>query len=691
MLVDHQPRRGLKWKMAIVSLPSLLLLTLLVGFFPGGCLSRFDSNQTGVNAREPGVSAAFPEDIKVVVLDAARTKGGRGDTAPAYLAARELRFRGYSGDVLLNVSDAQGDRILSLLSTDYLLKSTQSPGSARLTIEDGIEVLRSYIDAEAAKLPARPDLAFGFALRPSEISQPSDILGARYSVFLGVFNLRQIATSNNQKNRLVAEGRSYELPDAGLGPRDLGHYSNSFVSHTGRLTSRQRKEALLASLGHDSEIYQKLLSSRPELNKLIKRNERLKEFFQQQLAGSVDQEGKAGSTQKETIESAVGYGLGLSTVWPQFFDYLNAAQNVLLDQDCQPRQEARSLVMFYPTVFEAETQVQFMKNVQKTIRCPQSFELVDLTADEFSWQSKAGGFQLVMTGNLPHESFTYLLASSDYPSIVSGDNSVADAINLGIPFVMTTVEWNAFSQKGVGAFINHVAQSLSIQPEFVLSLGRLFDSKTPGYLLRSFLYEKHPDQTKLLFDEVKSRSSAGALLDSVMKIIAQVKEQPESNNFFEVFENPLYVPRSRWSELLNPKTALSFEPVVVSEKITSERASGHVDSPYQSDEALLDLEVKVLPEKLFNRQGIQLNGYYQFILTLDGQIFASKERVPHHILADRAPVAAAGEVSVQSGKVNYCNGFSKSYTGQSKSHLAQFPARLKELGHQVPFSTCEKK
>lgn len=157
------------------------------------CQSRFNNELRSAPSGGEGPQAQgspFPAEIRRVVFDAARTKGGRGDTAPAYLAAREFRFRGFQGEVILDISDPQGDRILSLLSTDYLHKSVTDPQARRLVIEDNIEVVRSCLGPASATAGPRPDLAFGFALRPSEIREPDSIQGARISVLLGVFNLR---------------------------------------------------------------------------------------------------------------------------------------------------------------------------------------------------------------------------------------------------------------------------------------------------------------------------------------------------------------------------------------------------------------------------------------------------------------------------------------------------------------------
>lgn len=654
------------------------------------CQTRFSNELRSAGTdNTPALRSPFPEDIRSVVFDAARTKGGRGDTAPAYLAAREFRFRGFQGAVTLDVSDPQGDRILSLLSTDYLQKSVQAPDARRLMIEDNIEVVRSYLKpGQASETPA-PDLAFAFALRPSEIREPTSILGARISVLLGVFNLRQIATSNGQRNRMIIEGKIYDLPDAGLGANDLGHYSNVFVSEMSSLSLKQKQLSLLTRLAADNAVYESVKLKRPDVVPLLRRNKRLTDFFRTLIT-----EGYAtpsAQTMSSSIQTSVGYGLGLSSVWSQFFDYLNAAQSLLLDSSCQPKPGGRSLVMFYPTVFEDDTQRNFMTSAAKALRCPDAFQLVNLTAESLSWQTPPGSFQLVMTGNLPHESFTYLLATAQFPAIVSGDNSVSDAINLGLPFVMTTVEWNKFSQRGVGDFINETAQAVSLQPEFTLSLSKVFDSNTPSYLSRSFLYEKYPEQTQRLFAEMRSRSERSTMLDSVLDIIAMARSRPERNDFFEGHKNPLYQRQDGTTGLLHPKTSLDFELVNLAAPLEKRPPQGSAASPvgFLSGSARYDLEVKVLADQLTTRRGEKLKGYYQYVLMADGRLFATKERIKHHILANRAPVAAAGEFSITNGSVNSCNGFSKSYPNQSQQQLRQLPARLKELGHRTNLSSCE--
>jgi hypothetical protein len=66
-------------------------------------------------------------------------------------------------------------------------------------------------------------------------------------------------------------------------------------------------------------------------------------------------------------------------------------------------------------------------------------------------QYRPGRIEVVETSTLPHRLFVGLMALSELPPVVSGDNALSAAISLGRPFLTTTVGWNRINNVSVGS------------------------------------------------------------------------------------------------------------------------------------------------------------------------------------------------------------------------------------------------
>ena len=652
-----------------VAVPLISLLGVLLFLSCATRKSALESEMESELSQEMEGFMAYP----AITFDAALTKGGRGDTAPAYIFARQLRVSGYKGQITIKLNDSAGERILALLSPEYQLVAQDQ--NEVLTIEDNIKVLRAFAPFKKSESSLTGQLVLRFALRPSEIRNPQTSGEASSLVLLGVFNLRQIPTSNDQRNRLVLPTIGYDLPDVGLGPRDLGAYGNAFATQMGRLTKAQVNESLIEQLQRDNGLYDEIMrlggDSGSEARVLIQRNNRFADFFR--------------NLDDNTTAFASVYGLGLSSVWKQFSDYVNSYQMLNLDAQCRPKENAKKLVLFYSTVLEEDTQKKFLNVMATDLRCPRQFELADgKTADVPLIPVSAGTTKLVMTGNFPHETYIHLLARSTVTNIVSGDNSVADALSLGVPFAMTIVEWNKISQSGVGSFLVAVAEQLDLPQEMKLSLRRMFDAETPEFLGRVTVFQKYPRETEKLFVEVRERMAQNNLMVNLSHaLILLHKNQVPDGGFYTSFSNPIYWPRSLAQSSLNAPTQIDFKTMLEDNSVRGEDASQAL-----TNEERMKLEVKVTDGLLYDRTGRKLNGYFNFVMNPQGEIY-SADKLPHAVFFGGIPLSAAGEWKIQSGTLIYCNGRAKNYK-RAKKLVDQLPSRLHELGIKLDFQECSQ-
>ncbi len=429
----------------------LLALYALLLFLPIVALAQ-TTDPLGLQKIEMRLHTS--EKVPSILLDAAFTKGGRGDTAPVYIAAKNLRKMGYNGKIQVVLNDVQAHLALRELSLDYRLKSESAEGA--VMIEDGIEVLRNFEGYSSPKIPA-PEIGIRFALRPLEIKSASQIKGARWNFFLGANNLSQINATLGSENKVVFAGDGKITPqplaDVGFFQNDLGFYHNKLAAEIGELSTETKQHALLRQLAKDRDIYAKIFEadqSQVWMDKFAKRNQALIDYFKTVTFAN-----------KANIANV--YGIGMPETWADFSSYVKT-----LPKD-------RPIVLFSPTVFKAETEKELLKIVNKHLANDRSFTTINLAEGAaIPTDLKAGDVVFVQTGNFPHETYLHMNSVSTMPNVVAGDNALADMISMGKPFVTTNVGWNIPSTRGVSEYLEQVAKKTGFSDETAKELGAMY-------------------------------------------------------------------------------------------------------------------------------------------------------------------------------------------------------------------------
>jgi hypothetical protein len=488
------PRRGLpdKQKMAI----RLRIFIIFVALFLGVSGARAASFADLLFQFE------LREYVKFVLFESAPTRAGRGDVAPAYVNARNLRRIGYRGRIVIVLPGVNDSAVMRELSPAYRLGDAKSETSI-VTIEDDIEILRDFEPFPKPVLPP-PDLAFRFALRPSEIYNGGVIRGAKVSFHYGVNNLNEIPGNEWSRNKLVfADGRSVLLPSIGFGSNNLGVYANPYAREVGELDAVTARHALITRLIRDRDLYVATVAkgANERIGTMAERNTRLARFFT---------EAPPGFFSRTTM--ATLYGAGDPSVWPEVMDYLESLPS------------NRGTILWSPSVFGQDSQTKMAAMARDHLSAGKRIVFVPVSdPGALTREIPAGEIRVIITDNFPHATYLHLSALSNFPNLVAGDNAVADMMAMGKPFVMTNVAWNIPSMNGLKAFLESTAESET----------SLLDAKAKGVLIDLFTAGKKgrlqtaakladPEYAKF-FREAAKKISEIDILKSSLLIVNQSK------------------------------------------------------------------------------------------------------------------------------------------------------------------------
>ncbi|MCK5073898.1 MAG: hypothetical protein KAQ98_10765 [Bacteriovoracaceae bacterium] len=482
----------------------ILILLLVFSILFSSC-SSIVGNYRGISSVENKVSdligrIAINQEIKSIALDAAYTRAGRGDVAPALAAAKNFRKMGYTGEITVYINDSAGNSVLKELSLEYRTKADLQ--DTVLTIGNNIKINRNYGDFTKVRDDFPHDIGIRFALRPSEIRAANNIKDAKVSFFLGVYNLSKIPTSNQILNKVVYKGQQVFLPDVGPGKDDLGIYYNRLAHELSELNKKEKQEALINSLQNDLVSYNEYLqkNNHDYVELLKSRNEKLINYL------NINDNKK---TNRATI-----YGIGLKETWYDFGDYLKTVNEFNVKTNS-------STILFGPTVFTEETATKLTNHLKEMGSITsESFEIVDLlNGGKIPEKIPPGKTVMVMTGNLPQDSYLKLLSvSKNIPNLVAGDNALGDALSLGRPFVMTRVEWNKPSMENVKRYIHHLKGDNSLSEEFLNNVSTAYNPREPKHLSATKHMLDNPGDAEKLFQTIAKNIQEADVFKTVLNL-----------------------------------------------------------------------------------------------------------------------------------------------------------------------------
>jgi hypothetical protein len=163
-------------------------------------------------------------------------------------------------------------------------------------------------------------------------------------------------------------------------------------------------------------------------------------------------------TKLKGAKTGLAYGISAGATKQQFMSYLKGLE------------AGKSFCLLTPSRFDDSDIVD-----------PELRQRVVLVANEASLPEHAepGKIYIVKTKTLPHRVFVGLMAYSMRKGLVpvgAGDGFMSAAINLGGPFVLTRVAWNAKNIANLKQRLLVIAKRLYTDPAHIALVESLFDS-----------------------------------------------------------------------------------------------------------------------------------------------------------------------------------------------------------------------
>lgn len=370
--------------------------------------------------------ASVYDSFETIMVDAHSVRGGNGDVAPSYLFISELLTKyQFKGRIILLVKvrdefDRNMSKIHSGLSILQKIVPDFQRFSSRVEILDSEKFREKHFNTGL-----KVDLSVSFAgvngdfqlpgawhfPEPGEMWDEKSIYHDK-TIFiqLPVFGNTENKDSVFSLARTMIGNREMVLMPPGLGSEENGVY---FDHVAGSLRGKSREE--LRAYIQDRAIS----VEDTETQKRV-------QFF-------------TGAESINRFHLGFLYGISIGEVRTQFFTYLEGLRPMV-------NMQSRPIILLTPsgvkpTGFPHQLD-SYVKLISLDEPLPTKFE--------------NGKVYVVPIGGVKHDMFNALLAFSELPPIVAGDNALSAILALGKPFVMTQVKWN---QKNVKNLLDRLEQN----------------------------------------------------------------------------------------------------------------------------------------------------------------------------------------------------------------------------------------
>lgn len=385
----------------------------------------------------PRTTAKFNQLFREIIIDVRESRGGNGDVASGYLMAMELlRNKQISGFITILVDD-KSKKILSRLAQGNLEFWSRVKVETMRTLPDG-KVFDLYLAlaSPSGDFIHKQDIIELEGLAPVSYESPQKIKLKSSGVLIVQTVLGNTENTNyKHPNALVrTQGINYEMSVAGLGLNEGGIYNDYVALHLKHKTLDEVRQFIMGQSDLISDLF-----SRMAVEKII------------------------GGKKLQGAQIGLAYGISLNETKKQFESYLRGLVS---------NNETGYCLITPSKVDEGDIS-------DPNIRAKVKF-VTDL--DSLPDTAEAGKIYIVKTGTLPHSVFVGLMAysmKSGQPPIGAGDGFMSAAINLGEPFVLTRVEWNAQNIQNLKDRLIDIAHGVYIDPiefEFAVSLvSQVFD------------------------------------------------------------------------------------------------------------------------------------------------------------------------------------------------------------------------
>ncbi|MCB9025318.1 MAG: hypothetical protein H6625_03300 [Bdellovibrionaceae bacterium] len=377
-------------------------LSLLLIFYISGILL---SPQSSFAKESPEFLAHqtqwFNQRFSSVIFDVRGSRGGHGDVAAGYLTIMDLisRYK-FNGEITVLV-DSKSLRILNKLSEGNQTFKKR----VNFVSIDSLDQNSSF---DMYIVLASPSGRFHFGSDIDEASSGEVSGGNRNKIYMKKNAVLLVHTvlgntenpySKNPFAVIRYQGVNYNMSPAGIAHSESGVYSDYAALE---LKAKSKEEII-------DEVQQQLQIVQNESSR----------YFIQSLFKQI---------QEQKIEFGLAYGLTATTTARQFLSYL---EGLMLKPSKIPK------VILTPSAFKSA----HITDPKLAARVKFLDEVTDLTKP-----LDPKYVYIYNSPTLPHKLFTTMLAYSMFHGLVpvgAGDGFTSAAINLGGPFVLTQVEWNA--------------------------------------------------------------------------------------------------------------------------------------------------------------------------------------------------------------------------------------------------------
>lgn len=401
----------LKMKNRIIFIIGFLFLSILFSLKPEFALAVLNKHEIG---------ALFDHRFDSIVFDTRGDRGGQGDVAASYLTINEILNKySFTGEISIIVSD-KSQKIIHRLADG----NTQ--------FFEKVHIFHEIQDADAIKMKMF-DLYVSLA-NPSGVFYFKDeffgkINFKKHSVFISQTVLGNI---ENDKAALPVgsiqfseiSSPTYHWSTPGIDPEknELGIYSD-YVAQEYRNLTLQETQYKLAEENSRSEIHR----AKKQLEDLIRMNI------------------------KSDIQIGLMYGISLPNTHDQLESYLMGINTERMKPES--KNSLKPLVIITPSHFnKLNIKSDLLRNQIVEISKDQQI-LPDL--DKYK-------IYVLETPTLSHRIFVGLISLSMKNGVVplgAGDGFLSAAIELGGPFVLTKVAWNAPNIAALGNKLIEISSS----------------------------------------------------------------------------------------------------------------------------------------------------------------------------------------------------------------------------------------
>lgn len=348
----------------------------------------------------------FNKDFKEILIDARGSRGGNGDVAAGYLTSLDLiKSYGFNGNITILV-DRESSEILARLAKN------NSSFYKSVNVETMGSLPNKTFDLYLALASPSGSFHYGNDLKEKTDQNKknfkiSDVLLNKIKISEKGILIVQTVLGNTENQDSINpfaivrhKGINYRMSPAGIGKEESGIYRD--------YVAEELKDK------NTAEVVDYIRSELPTVNDNFSRGAIQEIMDGEKLKGS---------------NIGLAYGITQRGPQKQFFRYL---QGLALDN-------TKAHVIITPSGFSEKLLMESKHdNLKDRVKVISKGDLPEV--------ADPGVIYIVKVKTLPHKVFVGLIAYSMKAGLVpvgAGDGFMSAAINLGGPFVLTRVSWNA--------------------------------------------------------------------------------------------------------------------------------------------------------------------------------------------------------------------------------------------------------